>query len=234
MKYLHLAVLLFFVNYLDAQTLNNFSLKDIGQSMLMVTDGTGKTVNMGLDMENYGSPYFDSEFYPADITLASGQRYENIQVKINLLSNEVIFRADNGKELALLPAIQSIVLKKNELSILFEYGYPVFEKQNSKTIYQVLTKGEISLLKYYFVQVTEAKPYSSATMLRTIEKFPKLFVYNKNIGLQKSPKSTEEIGTIFKTEAGILNTILQNNKLKVKKEEEFLKCIEIYNQQKVK
>ena len=234
MKYLHLAVLLFFVNYLDAQTLNNFSLKDIGQSMLMVTDGTGKTVNMGLDMENYGSPYFDSEFYPADITLASGQRYENIQVKINLLSNEVIFKADNGKELALLPAIQSIVLKKNELSILFEYGYPVFEKQNSKTIYQVLTKGEISLLKYYFVQVTEAKPYSSATMLRTIEKFPKLFVYNKNIGLQKSPKSTEEIGTIFKTEAGILNTILQNNKLKVKKEEEFLKCIEIYNQQKVK
>jgi hypothetical protein len=234
MKYLHLAVLLFFVNYLDAQTLNNFSLKDIGQSMLMVTDGTGKTVNMGLDMENYGSPYFDSEFYPADITLASGQRYENIQVKINLLSNEVIFKADNGKELAILPAIQSIVLKKNELSILFEYGYPVFEKQNSKTIYQVLTKGEISLLKYYFVQVTEAKPYSSATMLRTIEKFPKLFVYNKNIGLQKSPKSTEEIGTIFKTEAGILNTILQNNKLKVKKEEEFLKCIEIYNQQKVK
>ena len=234
MKFLYLFLLFFCVRSAQGQTLNNFSLKDIGQSVLLVTDGTGKTVNMGLDMENYGSPFFETEFYPADITLVSGQRYENIQVKINLLSNEVIFKTDDGKELAILPAIQSVVLRKNGVPFVFEYGYPVFEKQTSKTIYQVLAKGEISLLKYYFVQVTEAKPYSSATMLRTIDKFPKLFVYNKNIGMQRAPKSNEEISTTFKTEAGAMNAILQNNNLKIKKEAALLKCIEIYNQQKIK
>ena len=35
----------------QAQTLNNFSLKDIGQSVLLVMDGNGKMVNMGVDME---------------------------------------------------------------------------------------------------------------------------------------------------------------------------------------
>ncbi|MFM6995189.1 MAG: hypothetical protein ACKOWO_08760 [Sediminibacterium sp.] len=231
MKFFYLFILIFSASAAQGQTLNNFSLKDIGQSMLVVTDGTGKTVNMGLDMENYGSPFFDTEFYPADITLINGQRYENILAKINLLSNEIIFKSDEGKELAILPAIQSVLLKKNGTDILFEYGYPVFEKQNGKTIYQVLAKGEISLLKYYFVQVTEAKPYSSATMLRTIEKFPKLFVYNKNIGLKKAPKTNEEVAEIFKVEKESLIKIIGSNKLKLKKEEDLLKCIELFNQQ---
>jgi hypothetical protein len=213
----------------QAQTLNNFSLKDIGQSMLIVTDGNGKTVNLGLDMENYGSPFFDTEFNYADIQLENGQQYQNILVKINLLSNEVIFKSDDGKELAILPSIKSVILKKSGGNILFEYGFPVFEKQNKKTIYQILTKGETSVLKYFFVQVTEAKPYSSATMLRTIEKFPKLFVYNKNIGLQRAPKSDEDVTAVFKNDAAQINKIIADKKLKIKKEEDLVNCIAMFN-----
>lgn len=229
MKVFYFLSFLFITHTVKAQTLNNFSLKDIGQSMLIVTDGNGKTVNMGLDMENYGTPFFDTEFNYADIQLENGQQYQNIPVKINLLSNEVIFKSDEGKELAILHAIKSVLLKKNDGSILFEYGYPVFEKQNTKTIYQVLTKGETSVLKYFFVQVTEAKPYSSATMLRTIEKFPKLFVYNKNIGIQRAPKSEEDIAAIFKNDAAQVNQIIANKKLKIKKEEDLIKCITLFN-----
>jgi hypothetical protein len=234
MKYsLFVLIVLFYTLKGQAQTLNNFSLKDIGQSVLIVTDGTGKTVNMGLDMENYGTPFFDTEYYPATIELVNGQRYENIQVKINLLSNEVLFKSDDGKELAILPSIQSVVLNKNGVPYLFKFGYPNFEKQNAKTIYQVLTDGETSVLKYYFVQVTEAKPYSSATMLRTIEKFPKLFVFNKNIGLQKAPKSNEEAALLFKNDVAKLNNIFLSNKLKIKKEEDLVKCFELLNKQSV-
>lgn len=231
MKFVYILSLLLIAHIAEAQSLNNFSLKDIGQSMLIVTDGNGKTVNMGLDMENYGSPFFETEFYPADILLENGQYYEGVEVKINLLSNEVIFKTDDGKELAILSGIKSVNLKKNGTTFLFEFGYPVFEKQNSKTIYQVLTKGTISVLKYYFIQVTEAKPYSSATMLRTIEKFPKLFLYNKSIGLQKAPKSNEELAAIFKNQGESWNTIIQANKLKIKKEDELVKYIELLNKE---
>jgi hypothetical protein len=92
----------------QAQTLNNFSLKDIGQSVILTMDGNGKMVNLGVDMENYGSPYFDPEFLPANIVLANGQRYENVLIKINLLSNEVIYKTPEGKELAVLPAIKQV------------------------------------------------------------------------------------------------------------------------------
>jgi hypothetical protein len=214
----------------QAQTLNNFSLKDIGQSIIVVTDGNGKEVNLGVDMENYGSPFFDPEFLPANIVLATGQRYENVLIKINLLSNEVIYKTPEGKELAVLPAIKLVELNKNGNLLFFEYGFPVFEKQNHKTIYQVLTKGKVSLLKYFFVQVTEAKPYGSATMLRTIEKFPRLFLYDQSMSLKKAPKSNEDLLSLYKEEGTKIQSILQKNNLKIKKEEDFIKCISKLNE----
>jgi len=214
----------------QAQTLNNFSLKDIGQSIIVVTDGNGKEVNLGVDMENYGSPFFDPEYLPANIVLATGQRYENVFIKINLLSNEVIYKTPEGKELAVLPAIKLVELNKNGNLLFFEYGFPVFEKQNHKTIYQVLTKGKVSLLKYFFVQVTEAKPYGSATMLRTIEKFPRLFLYDQSMSLKKAPKSNEDLLSLYKEDGTKLQSILQKNNLKIKKEEDFIKCISKLNE----
>jgi hypothetical protein len=214
----------------QAQTLNNFSLKDIGQSIIIVTDGNGKEVNLGVDMENYGTPFFDPEFLPANIVLATGQRYENVLVKINLLSNEVIYKTPEGKELAVLPAIKQVELNKNGSLLLFEYGFPVFEKQNHKTIYQVLTKGKVSLLKYFFIQVTEAKPYSSATMLRTIEQFPKLFLYDQSMRLKKAPKSNEDLISLYKDDATKLKGILEKNNLKIKKESDFIQCIAKMNE----
>ena len=214
----------------QAQTLNNFSLKDIGQSVLMVTDGNGKMVNMGVDMENYGTPFFDTEFLPANIVLTTGQRYENVFVKINLLSNEVIYKTPEGKELAVLPPIKQVELYKNGKLLFFEYGFPVYEKQNHKTIYQVLSKGKISLIKYFFVQVTEAKPYSSATMLRTIEQFPRLFLYDQSMSLKKAPKSNEDLLSLYKEDATKIQSILQKNNLKIKKEEDFIKCISALNE----
>jgi hypothetical protein len=215
---------------IQAQTLNNFSLKDIGQSVIITMDGNGKMVNLGTDMENYGSPFFDPEFLPANIVLASGQRYEKVLIKINLLTNEVIYKTPEGKELAVLPAIKNVELNKNGQLLFFEYGFPVFDKQNHKTIYQVLAKGEVSLLKYFFIQVTEAKPYSSATMLRTIEHFPKLFLYDQSMSLKKAPKSNEELLSIYKEDAARLQSILQKDNLKIKKEEDFIKCITRFNE----
>lgn len=227
---LSLCCILCIAHISQAQTLNNFNYKDIGQSVILTMDGNGKMVDLGADMETSGSPYFDTEFLPANIVLANGQRYENVSVKINLLSSEVIYKTPEGKELAVLPAIKQVELNKNGEILFFEYGFPVYEKQNHKTIYQVLTKGKVTLLKYFFIQVTEAKPYGSATMLRTIEQFPKLFLYDPSMTLKKAPKSNEDLLNLYEANATKLRSILEKNNLKIKKEEDFIKCISKLNE----
>jgi hypothetical protein len=142
----------------------------------------------------------------------------------------VIYKTPEGKELAVLPAIKQVELNKNGNLLFFEYGFPVYEKQNQKTIYQVLAKGKVTLLKYFFVQVTEAKPYSSATMLRTIEQFPRLFLYDQSMSLKKAPKSNEDLLSLYKADATKIQSILQKNNLKIKKEEDFIKCIATLNE----
>ena len=94
----------------------------------------------------------------------------------------------------------------------------------------MLTKGKVSLLKYFFVQVTEAKPYGSATMLRTIEKFPKLFLYDQSMSLKKAPKSNDELLSLYKEDATKIQSILEKNNLKIKKEDDFIKCVSKLNE----
>jgi hypothetical protein len=210
-------------HFSQAQTINNFNLNDIGKSVLLVTDGKS-------GMETNGSPFFDSEFLPASIELVTGQRYENVLVKINLLSNEVIYKTAEGKELAVSPAIKLVELNKNGNLLFFEYGFPTYEKQNQKTIYQVLAKGEVSLIKYFFIQVTETKHYSSTRMLRTIEQFPRLFLYDKKMGLHKAPKSNEDLLILYKADATKIKGILEKNNLKIKKEADLIQCISKLNE----
>ena len=223
LKGLFFCSLLLIGHFSQAQTINNFNLNDIGKSVLLVTDGKS-------GMETNGSPFFDSEFLSASIELVTGQRYENVLVKINLLSNEVIYKTTEGKELAVSPAIKLVELNKNGNLLFFEYGFPTYEKQNQKTIYQVLAKGEVSLIKYFFIQVTETKHYSSTRMLRTIEQFPRLFLYDKKMGLHKAPKSNEDLLILYKADATKIKGILEKNNLKIKKEADLIQCISKLNE----
>jgi hypothetical protein len=54
------------------------------------------------------------------------------------------------------------------------------------------------------------------------------------VGLQIAPKNTEEVETIFKEEAAGLNKIILSNKLKIKKEDDLIKCVQMYSQQVIK
>jgi hypothetical protein len=67
-------------------------------------------------------------------------------------------------------------------------------------------------------------------MLRTIEQFPRLFLYDQSMSLKKAPKSNEDLISLYKVDAIRLKDILEKNNLKIKKEEDFIKCISKLNE----
>ena len=50
------------------------------------------------------------------------------------------------------------------------------------------------------------------------------------MGLQKAPKSNEDLLSLYKADATKLKGILEKNNLKIKKEEDFIKCIATLNE----
>jgi hypothetical protein len=67
-------------------------------------------------------------------------------------------------------------------------------------------------------------------MLRTIEQFPRLFLYDQSMSLKKAPKSNEDLLNLYEADAKKIYSILQKNNLKIKKEEDFIKCISKLNE----
>ena len=67
-------------------------------------------------------------------------------------------------------------------------------------------------------------------MLRTIEQFPRLFLYDQSMSLKKAPKSNEDLLSLYKADATKLKGILEKNNLKIKKEDDFVKCIATLNE----
>ena len=54
------------------------------------------------------------------------------------------------------------------------------------------------------------------------------------MGLKAAPKSTQEVEALFKEDGAKINAILSSNKLKIKKEEDLIKCFEMFNQSVLK
>ncbi len=63
--------------------------------------------------ENYvaeGSPYFLDKYYFAEVTMVNGKVYKDIQVKVNILDNQVLYLTDDDKEMVSTSAIKRITL----------------------------------------------------------------------------------------------------------------------------
>ena len=50
------------------------------------------------------------------------------------------------------------------------------------------------------------------------------------MSLKKAPKSNEDLISLYKEDATKIQSILQKNNLKIKKEEDFIKCIATLNE----
>ncbi|WP_346236414.1 hypothetical protein ABDK00_015605 [Niabella insulamsoli] len=96
-----------------------------------------------------GSPFLTDEYHRAFLKTKNGVRFENVWVRFNAFSNEILLQ--NESQLMALTNVDSLaytmdVGKKN---IIFKTGYPAIDGQDNETIYQILAYREnFQFLKY--------------------------------------------------------------------------------------
>src|SRR6185436_17708883 len=138
----------------------------------LLADMSGKPLYL---QENYiaeGSPYFPDQYQFAEITLVCGKVYRDIQVKVNIMENKVLYLDEDNKEMITTSPIKRIKF----YSISAEDGSnTVLESFNGglnmdKTpIYQVLDSGTYTLLKKIVVTYRDNKGYGQSLVTRTFE-----------------------------------------------------------------
>ncbi|WP_295236506.1 hypothetical protein [Sediminibacterium sp.] len=174
-----------------------------------------------------GSPWFNTSFIPARITLFDGEVIEGNQFKLNL-SNSRLFTEDDKKQLIVLTsAVKRIeFLNEGKKAAVFQAGFPRVDKQKWNSFYQVLAEGNAKLLKYINYTFTNSMMYGQGVSYKLEPQFY-FYVFANN---EMHPiKKVDDLILLFPDWINEVKGYINREGLKIRKETDLIKIVSFYN-----
>ncbi len=219
-----LAALLMGAGLLHAQQVVNMSLDDFYREFKkhQYDDNVGVTGTVN------GSPYDREEFIPGEIVTTSRQRYTGIPLRLNIYSNEVEFRNEEGKNFNIgVPELIDYVMIGDE-----KYIYAPYSVANriQKGYFMVLTEGNAILLQKKNVILKPAEPAGAykdpvpARFSKTEDDF-----YLRVLPAEaKRIKNRKDVAEILGDSTPEMEQFIKENKTRFNKAEDLRKLMEFY------
>jgi hypothetical protein len=198
-----------------------------------VYDNVGRPVFLRSDIDIQGSQYFEDKYCHATLKVRKGKTYHGLKVKIDLMSNGVIYVDDSGKELEAVTPLDRIEFydcadpSKNKVLIS---GLPPVDKLDESSLYIVLDSGNVSLLKHIKVVVTDKRNnYGNANIVRTIQQYDEYYSYAPGKGLARLEKDNGAVLNALNTKKAEISSYIVKNEIKFRKEADLVKVFSYYN-----
>jgi hypothetical protein len=179
-----------------------------------------------------GSPYFSDEWLKGNVVLGGGKEYWGLQLKLDLLNNELHYQDPKGNEMIANSDLQKAVLFDAPTQQYFTFVHSAHIKapytEVQKGWYQQLTEGaHASLFKQYVKKVNENQPYNSATVEQSIVTTTRYYILYK--GALTSVKKLKDIADILTDKRKELADFIKKNDPGGKTDEGFTAVINFYN-----
>lgn len=225
MKHIKIAALLFLFN---SFALNLMAQQDkVGGWPLFNTD----RFHFGSDISIEGDYLFPKTFSPANLYTTPQQYFPNIPAYFNFVFHVLIYKDEEGVEKypsKVLPKIAFLDKNGNE-AIIFKSGFPLIDSLDGSTYYQVLDSGKVTLLKYYYTYFLDNKEPFSNRVTRTYHLGEQYFVLNANQKMINLKTDKSDLIELFADKRPAIESFLQKNKIKPKREEDLVKLFHYYN-----
>jgi len=185
--------------------------------------------------ENYvadGSPYFRDQYDLAEITTVDGKVYKDVQVKVNIMENLVLYLAEDNKEMISTSAIKRIkfynVISEDRLGAAVLESFDGGLNRSKTPIYQVLDSGAYTLLKKIAVTYRDNKGYGQSLVTRTFETKETYYCLLTDGELVKF-KGKEAMLDIFGLKRNKVEAYIDKNDLKCRTDKDFQKVFQYLN-----
>jgi hypothetical protein len=205
-------------------------LRHAKENIHFLNDANGKPFKSIRNFEEEGSPYFSADYVKANIQLMNGKTYYDIPIRFNQLTGEIVFKTSDGQEMLMSSPFQRIELLHEGKPYVFRSGFPTIDKQNDKSVYQLLDSGTTILLKYTAVQYQDKQTYNSNNIVRTYNKKENHYAWTPTLGLIRVPKKEDEWSGFFGSHQTEINNFIRKENIKLRKEEDMVKLFQYYNQ----
>lgn len=215
-----------------AQQVIDVSKQDVqvGSNMFFAVGGE-PFVNVKFVNLVEGTPYFKEDWLKGVVVDRSGHQYKDVNIKIDLIDNNVHYLDEKQKEIVVTTPLREIVLTDAGGDNFRFVHASSFEKPVNaprEGWYLWLYTGQASLYKTFVKNLFESKPYGSATTeqrIQTTEKY--LVLYNNAFFEVKKIKDTPSILANKKNE---LEAFLKTkDDPKASMDDRFVKLVEYYN-----
>jgi hypothetical protein len=168
-----------------------------------------------------GTPYLLENWEKGSVTLASGKKFENLDLKFDQVINQVIFQDVDGSMKAFSQPIMAFTIGKEANEHQFQRGF-------DGIFYEKILDGKVTLWKKNHKTLIDEKPYGSATIQRNVLNNNTYYIgeLTKLIKIKTDKKSVLELLSDKATE---IEAYIKKEKLNPKTESDLARVIMYYN-----
>ena len=168
-----------------------------------------------------GTPYLLENWEKGSVTLASGKKFENLDLKFDQVINQVIFQDADGSMKAFSQPIAAFTIGKDANEHEFMRGV-------DGIYYEKLVTGKITLWKKNHKTLIDEKPYGSATMQRNVLNNNTYYI-GELTQLTKIKNDKKSVLELMADKADDIEEYMKKGKLNPKTESDLVRVIMYYN-----
>ncbi len=197
--------------------------------LFYLADLQGRPITERL-VNNYvdGSPFFKPDWLTATLVEQGGRTFKDIKIKMDLMEHRIYFLDPNNAERELTSPAKTLILNDPALGnpmIFIELNDIAKQKTESgKWWCQLMTEGNVKLIKNYFKLKYESKAYNSPGIEITVKDEIKWFIQKD--GKLWSFKKQKELLDLLKGDAPSLVDFKPAGK---NAEAQFIEIVNAYN-----
>ncbi|HET6556497.1 MAG TPA: hypothetical protein VFG54_04225 [Prolixibacteraceae bacterium] len=176
-----------------------------------------------------GSVYLNEEFIDGTVALTTGANYSKIPLRYNVYNEEIEFRNTRGQLFNINnpEGIQALTIGESK----FIYTECKLKKENKKLFVEVLSEGNVSLLKHHRLKLMPAKNAQTHTAAQPpkLVKIPSEYMIKTLEGSTMIFKNEKELLNLLADKREAISALIDQQKLSVNKEEDLIKIMDYYN-----
>ena len=180
-----------------------------------------------------GNPFFTENFRSSTIKLVSGLEFNNVTARLDLYKQIVQIKLNGDTVKMLLPGnIVEIIFFDTVQSLPCEYkfqaGYPEIDNLNRKNFYQVLSDGDVTLLKSSVKKINKTKNEMSGEVGSQFDIYEDYYLHVK-YEMKRIKKDKEYILNLLADKRKELEAYIISPKMNFKSLDSIKRLIDYYN-----
>ena len=180
-----------------------------------------------------GNPFFIENFRPSTIKLVSGFEFNNVTARLDLYKQIIQIKLKGDTVKMVLPGTIAEIIFNDTVQLLpkeykFQTGYPEIDNLNRNNFYQVLSDGNVTLLRSSIKKINKIKNEMSGELSSQFDIYEDHYLYVK-YEMKRVKKDKEYILNLLADKRKELESYIITQKMNFKSMDSIKKLIDYYN-----